>query len=74
METMPWGFSLNFDQHNEQVRCRATFDATVYDPTGVRNLIGRFLHTTFKNVLYAKLLGDLTKIPGLALKLLRGSA
>ena len=44
IETMPWGFSLNFDQHNELQRCRATFDATAYDPTGVRELIGRFLH------------------------------
>src|SRR4029077_14697229 len=38
------------------------------------HLIGRFLHATFKNVLYAKLLGDLTKILGLALILLCGSA
>jgi len=43
METMPWGFSLTFDQHNEQHRCRVDFDARIYDPEGVRALIEGFL-------------------------------
>ncbi len=42
-ESMPWGFVLTFDQHNEHDRCRAAFDATIYDPQGVRNFLSRFL-------------------------------
>jgi amino acid adenylation domain-containing protein len=38
---MPWGFSLDFNQHNESDKCRAMFDARLYDPAGVRNLIAR---------------------------------
>ena len=38
------------------------------------HLVGRFLHAAFKNVRYAKLLGDLAEIPRFALILLRGSA
>ena len=38
------------------------------------HLIGRFLHATFKNVRYAKLLRDLSEIARFALIALRGSA
>src|SRR5205823_10055056 len=38
------------------------------------DLVGRFLHATFKNISYAKLLRDLGKIARCALITLRGSA
>ena len=38
------------------------------------HLIGRFLHTTFKNICYAELLRDLAEIARFALIALRGSA
>ncbi len=41
-ESMPWGFTLNFDEHDEEHSCRVTFDAGIYDPAGVRGLIDRF--------------------------------
>ena len=43
METMPWGFSLKFDQHNEHARCRVDFDARIYDPPSVNAFIDRFV-------------------------------
>jgi amino acid adenylation domain-containing protein len=43
MESMPWGFSLTFDPHNEQERCRVDFDATIYEPAGVRAFIDRLI-------------------------------
>lgn len=43
MEAMPWGFTLSFDQHNESRRCRAAFDARIYDPDRVRHLIARLI-------------------------------
>jgi amino acid adenylation domain-containing protein len=43
IEHMPWGFSLTFDRHNEQSRCRIDFDARIYDPEGVRALRNRFI-------------------------------
>jgi hypothetical protein len=56
----------------------------VCPPVGVRlrvnqlnvhtHLVGRFLHTAFKDICYAKLLGDLAEISGFALILLRGTA
>lgn len=42
-ETMPWGFSLSFDLQHEESFCRATFDARIYDPEGVREFIARLL-------------------------------
>jgi amino acid adenylation domain-containing protein len=42
MENMPWGFTLTFDQHREETRCRAAFDARVCDPALVRRTIERF--------------------------------
>jgi len=41
-ESMPWGFTLNFDEYDEEHSCRAIFDAGIYDPAGVRELVGRF--------------------------------
>ena len=38
------------------------------------HLVGCFLNATLKNMGYAKLFRDLSKIPGFALILLRGSA
>ena len=43
METMPWGFTLNFDRSDENRRCRADFDARIYDPDRVRAFIGRLV-------------------------------
>ncbi len=43
METMPWGFTLNFDRNDENRRCRADFDARIYDPDRVRAFIGRLV-------------------------------
>ena len=43
METMPWGFSLTLDRYSEDRRCRADFDARIYDPERVRAFIARFL-------------------------------
>jgi hypothetical protein len=36
---MPRGFSMNLDQHNEDRNCRITFDASIYEPSGVHALI-----------------------------------
>jgi acyl carrier protein len=41
MESMPWGFSVAFDQ-NEDHRFRAVFDARIYDPDHVRAFLDRF--------------------------------
>jgi hypothetical protein len=44
--TMPWGFTLQFDQSDEAHRCLALFDARLYDPRRVRDwldLFARFL-------------------------------
>jgi hypothetical protein len=43
MERMPWGFSLTFDQYDEQRRNRVAFDARLYDPNGVRELLAQFV-------------------------------
>jgi hypothetical protein len=43
IENMPWGFCLAFDQHNEQDRCRLSFDARIYNPIRVRNWLDRFV-------------------------------
>jgi len=40
--TMPWGFSLNFDENDEVQNCRVSFDAHIYNPTGVLRFIERF--------------------------------
>jgi amino acid adenylation domain-containing protein len=40
---MPWGFTLAHDSNDEEHRCRAIFDATVYDPAGVRAFVGRYV-------------------------------
>ena len=37
---MPWGFSLIF--YRDSFRCEARFDATIYDPAGVRSMIERY--------------------------------
>jgi hypothetical protein len=38
---MPWGFTMNLDEHNED-RCYVSFDARIHDPRGVRAFIDRF--------------------------------
>ncbi|CAN5909903.1 hypothetical protein BH11VER1_BH11VER1_09830 [soil metagenome] len=38
---MPWGFSLDFDKSDVEHGCCAFFDANLYDPTGVHDLIQR---------------------------------
>jgi amino acid adenylation domain-containing protein len=43
MEAMPSSFTLTFDQHNEDHRCWAAFDAHIYDPARVRTFIGRLV-------------------------------
>jgi hypothetical protein len=43
MTTMPWGFSVVCDQHQEDRRCSVTFDAHLYDPAQVRVFINRFV-------------------------------
>jgi hypothetical protein len=43
MEAMPSGFTLTFDQHNEEHRCWAAFDARSYDPASARKFIGRLV-------------------------------
>ena len=42
-ESMPWGFCLTFDQHNEEHRCRVTFDARIYNPARVKDWVGQFV-------------------------------
>lgn len=42
IESMPWGFSMKLDQHNEH-RCYTEFDARIYEPTGVRSFVHRYL-------------------------------
>ena len=41
-ESMPWGFSMNPDEHAEQHNCRVAFDANIYDPVGVRAFVERY--------------------------------
>jgi hypothetical protein len=43
-EVMPWGFTLTFEQYLDRHRCCVEFDAGIYDPEGVRGLLGRFFH------------------------------
>ncbi|HTX22556.1 MAG TPA: condensation domain-containing protein [Candidatus Aquilonibacter sp.] len=43
MEAMPWGFCVTLDQHDEEHRCRAAFDARIYNPARVRKWIKRFV-------------------------------
>jgi hypothetical protein len=38
---MPWGFTLECDEHNELDGCRVSFDAGIYDPQGVREFVER---------------------------------
>jgi len=40
--TMPWGFSIFMDKHNEDRLCYAIFDACLYDPSAVRGFVERF--------------------------------
>ena len=40
---MPWGFSVNFDEHDEVDNCRALVDAGIYDPVPARRFIARFV-------------------------------
>jgi acyl carrier protein len=40
--SMPWGFNFTIDQGAESERCQAAFDATLYDPVGVRRFIDRY--------------------------------
>lgn len=42
VNAMPWGFSLSFDQHNEQNRCNVMFDARKYDPAWVNGFVKRY--------------------------------
>jgi non-ribosomal peptide synthetase component F len=39
---IPWGFTVQFDQHNEQHRCRARFNARAFDPAGVQAFLDRY--------------------------------
>lgn len=39
---MPWGFTFECNEYDEQDRCRTAFDAGLYDPAGVREFIERF--------------------------------
>jgi amino acid adenylation domain-containing protein len=43
IENMPWGFCVAFDQHNEEARCRLSFDARIYNPMRVRKWLDRFV-------------------------------
>jgi Condensation domain/AMP-binding enzyme/Phosphopantetheine attachment site/AMP-binding enzyme C-terminal domain len=36
---MPWGFTMEVDQRQEEQACRALFDARLYDPAGVRGFM-----------------------------------
>jgi non-ribosomal peptide synthetase component F len=40
VKSMPWGFTLNLG--GDDVRSLATFDAHIYDPSGVRSLIDQY--------------------------------
>jgi acyl-CoA synthetase (AMP-forming)/AMP-acid ligase II len=40
--TMPWGFSMFMDKHNEERSCSVLFDASLYDPEAVRSFVARF--------------------------------
>jgi hypothetical protein len=41
-KAMPWGFTFDCAEHNEEDACRVKFDAGLYDPEGVREFIARF--------------------------------
>ncbi len=40
--TMPWGFTFGPNQARESSECGAAFDARIYDPSRVREFLGRF--------------------------------
>ena len=42
-EAMPWGFTLAFDRFDEERRSRVLFDASLYEPAGVRRFTERYI-------------------------------
>jgi hypothetical protein len=42
--TMPWGFTFGPNQARESSECGAAFDARIYNPSAVREFLGRFQH------------------------------
>jgi amino acid adenylation domain-containing protein len=38
---MPWGLTMMFDEHREDGRCQALFDAGIYQPAGMHRMVDR---------------------------------
>ena len=38
---MPWGLTMLFDEHREDGRCQALFDAGLYQPAGMHRMVDR---------------------------------
>jgi amino acid adenylation domain-containing protein len=38
---MPWGLTMMFDEHREDHRCQALFDAGIYQPAGMHRMVDR---------------------------------
>jgi amino acid adenylation domain-containing protein len=38
---MPWGLTMMFDEHREDGRCQALFDAGTYQPAGMNRMVDR---------------------------------
>jgi amino acid adenylation domain-containing protein len=43
-DTMPWGFVMNPSDNDDRHGCRTLFDANLYDPAAVRDLVERYKH------------------------------
>ncbi len=43
IEYMPWLFTVNFDEHNEESNCNTVFDAGLYPSNAVRDFTNRFV-------------------------------
>jgi hypothetical protein len=41
-ERIPWGFTMDFDEQNEEDNCPVFFDPRIYDPAGVRAFVERY--------------------------------
>ncbi len=41
-QSFPWGFTVEFDDQNEQDGCRMLFDSRIYDPIGMREFVDRY--------------------------------
>jgi amino acid adenylation domain-containing protein len=41
-QRIPWGFTIDFDEQNEEDKCSVLFDPRIYDPAGVRVFVQHY--------------------------------